>query len=412
MLNELKALSDSIGDIGISVENLDDNFKEIKTTSPCFVISLSSEGTISDIRKLDADKAKGLRTWQGGSLGSTFPGFNFQPFYSFVSAKGKGKGPSSKEKALAVSKLVHLFVESTTLPTVEDPLECPDRSKADEKTVSCLMTVSTKFFSRVCANAEDGDLFVRFREAFLRFMPSGSSAKSFNEKLLTYLRQSTNLASNDLRDILVRSSDVVLFFDISTTASRGIASETTMKTINERLLATKVRSLSSSKRTRKSRSAVTEIDAFGKELSAKVKEEKLPEVKLPGALANTKLRSMNAEAKCQMRYGLIDAESFPVGEEIRTKTKAALSWISSPDREGRTWAKAGVNELVFAYPKSLPPTPPLLARLFGNGQSSAEADKAKEARFEKYAEEALCGMKTLAANANSNAEIEVFAIKK
>ena len=173
-----------------------------------------------------------------------------------------------------------------------------------------------------------------------------------------------------------------------------------------------MRSLSSSKRTRKSRSAVTEIDAFGKELSAKVKEEKLPEVKLPGALANTKLRSMNAEAKCQMRYGLIDAESFPVGEEIRTKTKAALSWISSPDREGRTWAKAGVNELVFAYPKSLPPTPPLLARLFGNGQSSAEADKAKEARFEKYAEEALRGMKTLAATAESNAEIEVFAIKK
>ena len=303
MLNELKTLSDSIGDIGISVENLDDNFKEIKTTSPCFVISLSSEGTISDIRKLDADKAKVLRTWQGGSLGSTFPAFNFQPFFSFVSVKGKGKGPSPKEKTSAIANLVKLFVESTTLPTVEDPLERPDRSKADEKTVSCLVTVSAKFFKRVCVKAEDGDLFVRFKEAFMRFMPSGSSAKLFNEKLLAYLRQSMNLESDDLRDILVRSGDVVLFFDISTTASWRIASETTMKTINERLLATKSGSLSSNKRTCKSRSAIAEIDAFGKELSAKVKAEKLPEVKLPGALANTKLRSMNAEARCQMRYG-------------------------------------------------------------------------------------------------------------
>ena len=69
MLNELKTLSDSIHGLGISVSHWDDKFKEIKTTSPCFVVSLSAEGTIMDIRKLDADKAKGLRTWEIGKSG-------------------------------------------------------------------------------------------------------------------------------------------------------------------------------------------------------------------------------------------------------------------------------------------------------------------------------------------------------
>ncbi len=411
MLNELKLLSDSIGNI-FPVENWDDKFKEIKTTSPCFVVALSAEGTISDIRKLDADKAKGLRTWQGGSLGSTFPAFNFHPFYTFVSVKGKGKGPSPKEKASAISDLVHLFVESSTLPTVETPLVLVDRCKADEKTVSCLKTVSRAFFTRVCANAENGDSLVHFHDVFNRFFPSESTAESFNSKILAYLRHCSHLESEAIIDILVNSGDVVLFLDIATPDIEHIASDRTMKTINGRLLATKGKLSSTSKETRNVTPIVAEIDAFGKDLSADVKMEKLPEVKLPGALANTKLRSMAKDKKCQTRYGLIDAESFPVGEEIRTKAKAALSWISSPDREGRTWAKAGLNELVFAYPKAMPKTPPLLARLFGNGRSSSNDGETEEARFEEYAKAALSGIKSLSQGPSPNTEIEVFAIKK
>ena len=160
------------------------------------------------------------------------------------------------------------------------------------------------------------------------------------------------------------------------------------------------------------KSAASETDAFGESVSIDELAGKLPEVKLPGAVANTKLRSMSGESKCQARYGRVDAESFPVGDKTRAAMKSALAWISSPEREGKTWAIAGANELVFAYPKNMPPAPPLLARLFGNGRSSSESDKSREARFEAYAEEALRGMKTLAANAESNSEIEVFAIKK
>ena len=81
MLNELKMLADSIYEAGFPVKDWDNNFKEIKTTTQCFVIALSEEGEISDIRPLDCDKAAVLRTWQGGSNGETFPSFNFIPFY-------------------------------------------------------------------------------------------------------------------------------------------------------------------------------------------------------------------------------------------------------------------------------------------------------------------------------------------
>ena len=410
MLNELKTLSDSIHDIGISVAHWDDKFKEIKTTSPCFVVSLSAEGTIADIRKLDADKAKGLRTWQGGSLGSTFPAFNFQPFYAFKEAKGKDKGPTPKERASSIADLVSLFRETGTLPKVNEPLVEQERTNADNKTAKCLgKKCAEEFFSRVCTNAKEGDRLVRFRDTFRCFMPSGASAESFNNKLIDFLRLCPNLG--EIQDLLVRTGDVVLFFDVADTDMGVIASESTMTAINERLLATK-KSASRKSIRGKNDAATSEIDAFGKMLSADVKVEKLPEVKLPGVLANTKLRSMTKDAPCQMRYGLIDAESFPVGAEIRTTAKAALEWISSTDREGRTWAKAGLDELVFAYPKAMPPTPPLLARMLGNGQSSSDKEAQQEARFEEYAKTALEGLRNLSQNATPNTEIEVFAIKK
>ena len=178
-----------------------------------------------------------------------------------------------------------------------------------------------------------------------------------------------------------------------------------MRTINAKLLATKGASSAST-------SEGAETDAFGNAAAVAELSGKLPEVKLPGVLANTKLRSMSGESKCQIRYGRVDAESFPVGDEVRKAAKSALAWISSPEREGKTWAIAGANELVFAYPKSMPKTPPLLARLFGNGRSSAEEDAATEARFEEYAKAALSGIKSLSQGVSPNTEIEVFAIKK
>ena len=417
MINELKALSDAIMATGFSGINWENKFGEIKLTSPCFVLELTENGTIADIRYLDREKAKVLRTWQGGSLGECFPSFNFQPFFSFVSEKDKKLMPSPKQKQAAVFGLIEKIRDTQALPEdVKKPLQKLDRAKPDKKAGTCLGKIANDFFERVCHGMDADDVLVRFREAFYRFIGSENHAETFNKALVAFLhRRCINDSNpNEFVNLLVSGTDVVVFFDIAATDIPSIASERTIRIINERLLATKDL-IQVKGGTRNKKAMSEEVDAFGNKVNPKEFADKLPEVKLPGAIANTKLRSMSGESKCQMRYGHIDAESFPVGNEIRKAAKSALTWISSPEREGSTWAIAGANELVFAYPKSLPPRLPKLARLLGNGRRASSDDaggETSEERFKNYAAEALQGLKTLRQGPAPNTDIEVFAIKK
>lgn len=409
MLNELKLLADSIQAAGFSGEEWDDKLKEIKVKgSPCFVVDLSAEGEIEGLRFLEQDKAKVLRTWQGGSNGECFPSFNFLPFYELSEDK---KNPlTTAQKKAAIESFVADFLKLEEPPEQVGPVRLADRKKADPKTGKCLGSIASKFFDIVSKGASPDDSFVRFKNAFSKLAPTDVAA-TFNRKLLSFLRSNLTPEMPFQKDpptiwslLFSRTPDVVLFFDCPSETAFPIASEKGVRTINARLL--------SEKKSAPAKSGATETDAFGESVSVAELAGKLPEVKLPGAIANTKLRSMSSESKCQARYGRIDAESFPIGNKARAAMKSALAWISSPEREGKTWAFAGVNELVFAYPKSLPPSPPLLARLFGNGWNSESTGGRAEARFEQYAADALRGLKTVSETATPTAQIEVFAIKK
>lgn len=282
MLNELKTLSDSIRTAGISSEDWDDKFKEIKVKgSPCFVISLSDEGEIVDVRFLAPDKAKVLRTWQGGSNGECFPSFNFLPFYEFDEDKGKSLSPS--QKSAAIKSFVAEFLSSDQCLTEVGPVVLSNREKADRKTYKCLGAIANSFFAIVADGQPPIDSFVRLRIAVSRLI-TGTSADSFNQKMLAYLRLhvTEDLAlQKDIPTIFSilfkKSLDVVFFFDLADPDVRPIASEECMRAINTKLLAIKGVSVSSS--------TSTEIDAFGNAVLIAELSGKLPEVKLPGALA-------------------------------------------------------------------------------------------------------------------------------
>ncbi len=411
MLNELKMLSDSIHAAGFSEEEWDDKFKEIKVKgAPCFIVSLQDDGEIADIRFLEPNKAKVLRTWQGGSNGECFPCFNFMPFYEMQDEK---QSPlSAQQKNAYLKEFISVFRSAEESPVNVGPVIFSNRNKADKKTSKCLGSIAKSFFSIMIDNENSNNHFIQFREAISKLITS-SGCESFNRKMLSFLRKNITeelmlqKSTPTIWSILFKKAqndDVVLFFDLQDSQDNPLASEKGMRLINANLL--------SKKSTVESSNQDRQLDAFGVPVSITELSEKLPEVKLPGTIANTKLRSMSSESKCQMRYGKIDAESFPIGSVNRKSAKIALSWISSPDREGKTWAIAGANELVFAYPKSIPQTPPLLARLLGNGRSASTEMIPVERRFEQYAQDALNGLKTLSEKPSPNTEIEVFAIKK
>lgn len=394
MLNELKALADSIYEAGFPVKDWDNSFKEIKTTTPCFVIALSEQGEIADIRPLDRDKTSVLRTWQGGSNGETFPSFNFIPFYKL---ERKLKPAEQKE---AFVKLIEAVRVSESPPEAIGPVKLQNRDNADARTTKCLGEIARNFFTTMTKDVEQGDPFTRLQNALAKFV-SEDIAVTFNRKIFAFLR--TYLSNNEKQTLsalwpilYAQKNDVVLFFDLVDPGAFPIASEKGVRTVNERLL--------KGKSDNKVPPDVvdSEEDAFGKILLPN-DSSKLPEVKLPH-IGSVILRCMSKDAPCQMRYRHIDVNSFPISESMRKYVKAALVWMSSPDREGKTWAVAGKRELVFAYPRKMPPVPPLLARLLGTDS--------QEARFEDYAATALKGLKTVSETVSPNTGIEVFAIKK
>lgn len=226
MINELKTLSDAIKTAGFSGTDWENKFGEIKLNSPCFVMELTDGGRIADIRFLAPEKAKVLRTWTGGSNGESFPAFNFQPFFSFVSEKDKTKNPSSKQKQAAIVGVVEKLREAPAVPDVEWPLQAVDRSKPDKKAETCLGKIANDFFKRVCHDCDATDPLVRFREAFVRFIGSENRAETFNKALATALHEKWGRDSNpeELKSLVVSGTDAVVFFDLTCKASRSLAS--------------------------------------------------------------------------------------------------------------------------------------------------------------------------------------------
>jgi len=157
--------------------------------------------------------------------------------------------------------------------------------------------------------------------------------------------------------------------------------------------------------TTKGHNAKGAVDAFGEFLSSSDDAEKMPEVKLPGKVAGTKLRSMSHEIPCQTRYGLIGPASYPIASPVRMQAKSSLEWVSDRAREGATWSMASQSEIVFAYPRRMPSVPPMLARMLGNGLKV-------DARFAECAKQTLDALRGLSNEKSDDVQIEVFAIRQ
>ncbi len=394
MLNELKTLSDSMSKNGVSPYEWHKDFKPIKVTSPCYVISLTKQGKIDSIRLLD--NVGGLRTWQGGANGDTFPAFNYTPSFFKKSKNAKINDTDKVE-------LVNFLNQEGDAELPESIISLKNNEKINKKRLNkinkCLKAVSEKFFSFI--PEKDSDLLCKFKGSFKAMLQLCSNEESFVDLIEDYF---LNHTSDEIMSLVCSAKpyneetldSVVLFFDLADTSDGSIASERAMRDINEMLANVSANSTNE---------AMLVTDAFGFVCDESETKDKMPEVKLPGTLSNTKLRSMNHESLCQYRYGHISSDSFPVGNEIRRLTKAALEWISDKDREGLTWDKVGGNEIIFAYPKSLPRIPPPLARMMGNGANAG-------IRFAKCAADTIEKLRGHMPNKTNSIELEVFAIQK
>jgi len=401
MLNELYHLSEVLGGEGISLPVWHKDFKPLPNASgkkPCYRIMIGANGSISDIVPMQGDLVSCLRKWEP-SNGHSFPGFNIQPLYRIADV--------DRKKALKKWRKDNKSVDREVVKEWCADVEAMNwDEKFNTKMIKCLQTIPRELNVHCSAISND---FYAINNLCDRIKAWGDDCSNkFFQCLETYIAGviEKGEAVSSLLPILFHEASLKkkreddrgslsIFLDVPDWKEYPVAHAKTIQCINECLLKSPDSEDTAGKR--------SDEDAFGHDSDGN--QEKLPEVKLP-FIGAVKLRAMTSESPCQYRYGTIDARSFRVGAESRKRMKGALEWLSAPQREGETWGRADIKELLFAYPTTLPKSPLKLAACLGT-----QAADDKEARFENYARDVITCLGGTAPLLKE-IEIRIFSLRK
>ena len=146
------------------------------------------------------------------------------------------------------------------------------------------------------------------------------------------------------------------------------------------------------------------VDAFGVPFHAI--EEPMPSVKLAGGFDAT-IRTMFKEQRCQSRYGRIENASYPISPSMRMQLQSALEWAGSTAQKNITWINTDQNEILLAYPSSLPDVPISYTAMFKQSGDKTTAFSAKAGQFIKSIQ------RTKKVGTDSNAQqIRIFMLRK
>ena len=411
MLNELRQLSDALKSADIVPKEWHPQMKPLPKVSgkkPCFRISIDPNSEIASIETINDDLVAMLRKWEPNN-GDSFPGFNIKPLYRVILDETEkkelkawldGKKPinfdmlkswcfeemrNGNTKTLAKNSLRK--IPDTLLEKVGD---IPDHLSCFKKLVHRLHRYKTEEKEE---NAQqNGRSFQTALEKYLwNVLENGDNARV----LLPLLIYEGNVEKKPKDDLGPNNS---IFLDVPDWSEYPVASQECTEWVNERLIDNARIELHNID----SGSSVS-TDAFGNNTGGG--KGKLPKVKLP-IIGNVSLRAMNSESPCQYRYGTIDANSFPIGQESRKLAKGALEWLGDKSREGETWGRADSKELIFAYPSILPTVSLKLASCFG-----AKKIDDTEDRFAIAAKNVIEALKGIARDLNA-LELRVFSLKK
>jgi hypothetical protein len=334
MLNELKALSKAIDEMGIKRDTWHREYMELPNVTvkaPCFRIWISLDGTVTGMEKLSPELVKTLRKF--GNKQATFPAFNIKPLYR-ISDEGKERADN--------------WLKS---------LKKIDRSLCDISQ-RLYEAMGDADFMKGC-----GCLVAKLIEA-----THALTGRDFRIELEKYVTAAVERGDDTVRDVLEHqgnvskspendmSANISVILDLAEWRNCGgqpVAHEDTTLWINTAL--------------NHAESAISSVaqddkrDAFGAYFNDKAKAEPMPEVKLPGF--NVILRAMFSGQPCQKRYGRVDDATYPIAKSNRAAAKKAMEWIARAENEGVTWVKADKDEIVFVYPSKLPQVLPKFAAL-------------------------------------------------
>ena len=401
MINELYALAGSIADTGITTHEWHREYKplpKVTNNNPCYRLWVSDSGEITGIEELSPEAASSLRKY-GNNQGS-FPAFNIKPLFRITD--------ESQKKAI-INLMNNPAERNHFDPQNLHLLDNNNWHKSMKKIDDTLRTVSQRFLTAIKDNEEnDGAVVTKLIEAvssmegglhfaLTRFILSAFE-KGEGSVLLFHILFNLGDESKNAADDMGDNISIVIDLESWDEYGYPVAHERTTEWINKALL-----------RAGQTEAVVngnTEKDAFG--TFADLSQcEPMPAVKLPGF--NVTLRAMYRGQPCQQRYGNFDDSSYPIARENRSVIAQALEWLADPKKEKTMWRRAGVDEIVFAYPSELTEMPVPIVDMFL--PSAEDVEELKKARFEAAATDFL-RIFDAAFPKNRPDYIRVFAIKK
>lgn len=416
MLNELYDLSLSLARAGITPADWHPDLKELPKVSkakPCFKIYLDSNGSVISIEAIEDDaKLEGLRKWQSGGNGYSFPCFNVRPLFKACKEypANEAERKHFDEWLKGVKKAPTLSADSES--ALKGFTESGNTLWSDEhnkRVAECLNRIPGELHEIVGEPPDEFRVIIALFERSQKITTDG-----FFKQIVALLEENIRknpAACEKYASFLLHcgklqpANDIQLILELADGLS-AFPTPAAMPKIhnwfNQRLLANQSSSKATTDREGK-------LDAFG--AADEMWGDKLPEVSVP-ILGGVKLRAMNPESPCQTRYRRTDATSYIVGKEIRKRVKGALEWLTDGERKDKTWGNVTSarddKEILLVYPSELPRVPVAAVAMFGGSITNTETQAARFAECAKNVADALRSI----SRPLRNIEMRVFALRK
>ena len=353
MINELFNLSSALASVQAQMQSWHRKYKPIPNANadaPCIRITVS-DGKVVNVSLIknskdsknseDSELGRNLRKY--GSNQGTYPCMNLAPLYRVTGESVKreladlGKHPEKIDEACicemkawcAESNWTKKFLEKYKVSMEKVPSElsqAADRYPA----LRTLLDETKPFVSASDLHAE--------LERVAWEMLGQKEQVSLALKMLFYQGKEDKNAEDDYGSLSVAFESAKLIDEGTPAVSEKFVCE-----LNAHLL-----KIDEEERAKYDKDS---LDAFG--IPFQAVEEPMPTVKLAGGFDVT-LRTMFKEQRCQTRYGKIGDASYLISPEKRMQLQSALEWIGDLERKNVTWINTDKNEILFAYPSSMP----------------------------------------------------------
>ena len=396
MINELYDLSRALDSVQIQTQNWHRKYKpipNIRNNTPCVCVTIS-DGKVIDLSQLDAKFDKILRKY--GSNQGSYPCMNLAPLYRIKDETVKAELADYIKHPERINDTAIQKIETWCIENNWGTKFSGKYKISMEKTPAELQPVATRYeplqilMDETNYFADASSLHRELEQFAWKMLKSGQSAV-LALTVLFYPGKKDKTVEEDYGSISIA-------FESKKLIDNGLPaiSEKFVFEVNRHLLEIEVQ---------KSNEGMEDsVDAFG--IPFQAIEEPMPSVKLAGGFDAT-IRTMFKEQRCQSRYGRIENASYPISPSMRMQFQSALEWAGSTAQKNITWINTDQNEILLAYPLSLPDVPISYTAMFKRSENKAVAFSAKAKQFIQELQQA----KTAETDSKSK-QIRIFVLRK